>query len=713
MAEEGVRSLVSDPLREGLLVQIGYLNPEQRRQILQAYEFACKAHEGQYRLSGEPYITHPVAVAGILASIRLDAPSVMAALLHDVIEDCAVTKETVAKRFSSVVAELVDGVSKISAIKFESKAMEQAENFRKIVLAMTKDIRVILVKLADRLHNMRTLSVLSTKKRRRIATETLEIYAPIANRLGMHSFCTEFEDLGFVALYPMRAELIGRAVKGARSSRKKTMDQLLQTIKQSLAEYAINGYASGRQKHLYNIYQKMKAKRKSFSEIMDVYELKIVVDSIDMCYRVLGLVHNLYKPVPGRFKDYIAIPKVNGYQSLHTTLIGPKGVSIDVQIQTQEMECITRHGIVAQWCYQAPMKQDHQTHTRAQQWMNSLLELQQHAGSSIEFIENVKINLFPDEVYVFTPQGDIYELPRGATPIDFAYAVHTDLGNTCIAARIDQRLSPLSTPLDSGQTVQIITATGSSPVSAWLSFVVTSKARSNIRHYLKVQRKSESIHLGRRLLEKALASLGVKLEDVQAEQFSRAAKQANCTDFNDLLEKIGLGHRVAPVVARYLRPGGAIAPVQVVEEPLAIKGSEGVIVNFAKCCYPIPGDSVVGFFDIGSGMTVHVDSCHNVSHALKDNPDKCVEVSWDMKTTGSFAVNVRIEMINKRGVLATIAYCIAECDANIEAIHMGETNSQLSVVDLILGVNNRVHLARIIRRLRVSKSAVKITRMKR
>lgn len=705
-----------DPLHQSLIETSRYLSEVQQSAVIDAYRFAAKAHEGQYRRSGEAYITHPVAVANILADMRMDAASLMAALLHDVIEDCDVTKAEIAERFSPVVADLVDGVSKIGAIQFESRAIAQAENFRKMVLAMTQDIRVILVKLADRLHNMRTLSVLNGEKRRRIATETLEIYAPIANRLGMNNIRVEFEDLGFFALHPMRAKRIRQAVKRARGYRKEIMSTLNLALTELLDSEQITHRSISREKHLYSIYQKMKHQRKPFNEIMDVYGFRLIVSTIDDCYRTLGFVHNLYKPVPGRFKDYIAIPKANGYQSLHTTLIGLGGVPIEIQIRTEEMESLANNGIAAHWLYKSKEEPSLGAQGRAREWLKGLLELQQNAGSSLEFIENVKIDLFPDEIYVFTPKGDIMDLPNGATPIDFAYAVHTAIGNTCVAARIDHRLAPLSTPLNSGQTVEVITAPGSCPNAGWLSFAVTSKARSNIRHFLKNQRRSESIQLGQRLLEKSLVALGYSLNQVTEDIKAKIVDESGLEDFDTLLEDIGLGNRMAPLVGRKLLPTSTLeegeTSINEGQRPLVISGAEGMVVKFAKCCHPIPGDPIVAFLSSGRGMVVHIDTCRNFGHELKQSPEKCLPVNWDNNAQGDFPAHIRIEIENRRGVLAALANTVAACEANIETIHMGEKDSQISLVNMTVGVRDRIHLARIIKRLRLNKSVIKILRLK-
>jgi guanosine-3',5'-bis(diphosphate) 3'-pyrophosphohydrolase len=692
-----------------------YLEKDHTQQIAEAYYFAEHHHEGQFRRSGEPYITHPLAVAYILSDMHMDHQSLMAALLHDVIEDTDATKEEVAEKFGSVVAELVDGVSKISQIKFESRAIAQAENFRKMVLAMTQDIRVILVKLSDRLHNMRTLDVLQPKKRRRIATETLEIYAPIANRLGMNSFRIEFEDLGFSALYPLRAQLIEKAVKKAIGNRDEIMSHLSGAIDKRLSDENLNARVLSRQKHLYSIYNKMRDSRKPFDEIMDVFGFRIITADVDTCYRALGIMHNLYLPIPGRFKDYIAIPKANGYQSLHTTVKGLNGVPIEVQIRTEEMEAMANNGIAAHWLYKSDDELNaHHAQSRAREWMKSLLDIQQQAGSSLEFIENVKIDLFPDEVYIFTPKGNILELPAGATPIDFAYAVHTDVGNRCVAARVDNRLSPLSAPLQSGQTVQIITTSGAQPNPSWLSFVITSKARSNIRHYLKHKRQSESVSLGERLLNAALSQLDSSLDDLSEDTMERALREYGFKTRDELLEDIGLGNRMAQIIARQLlnetektadeeRPGKLNA--------LAIKGTEGMVITFAKCCHPIPGDTIVGHLSSGRGIVVHSDHCNNIQ-GREQKSEKYIPVIWSDEVEGEYQAEIRIELENQRGALAVIANAITRSNANVESINMEEKSANYSVIRLIISVRDRIHLARAIKRLRAIKTISKITRVK-
>lgn len=703
-----------DELHEEL---IQYLDAEHVQNIQQAFDIAKTAHEGQKRRTGEPYITHPVAVAHILARMRMDYQSIMAALLHDVIEDTPVDKATIAAEFGNQVAELVDGVSKLTQIEFSSRAEAQAENFRKMVLAMVRDIRVILVKLADRLHNMRTLEALDAERRRRIAQETLEIYAPIANRLGMHAFRLELEDLGFAALYPRRYQILLAAVRKARRNRKEIISAIESAIKDRLEQGGLPPCAVwGREKHIYSIYKKMRDKRITLSEIMDVYGFRVVVDSVDTCYRVLGAVHQLYKPLPERFNDYIAIPKANGYQSLHTTLFGPYGVPIEIQIRTVDMDNMAEYGIAAHWLYKAGEHEVNAAQIRARQWLKSLLEMQQSAGNSLEFIENVKIDLFPDEVYVFTPKGRILELPSGATPIDFAYAIHSDVGNSCVAANIDRRLSPLSTALSNGQTVTIITAPGARPNPAWLNFVVTGKARSNIRHFLKSQRRAESIAWGRQLLDHALSVSQLNWDQIPAEKQKILLDAYRCKSIDDLAEEIGLGNQMSQLIARRAAHIMSVSIEQELQDqaiqhikPMAIKGTEGMVVNYAACCRPIPGDSIVGTIQAGEGIIVHVANCRTFEK-LHVNLDHIVPIQWDEHVQGEFKVDISLELINQRGMLAQVAGNISAADADIDNISVNEQADQLCTVNLTLTLQDRVHLAKVMRRLRNIKAIKKIIR---
>lgn len=697
-----------------------YLDRTQIEKIRQAFLFGERAHGEQSRFSGEPYITHPVAVATILAKMRLDPESIMAAILHDVIEDTDADKATLAKEFGKPVAELVDGVTKLTQIKFESRAEAQAENFRKMVLAMSKDLRVILVKLADRLHNMRTLDALPASKRRRISLETLEIYAPIANRLGMHGLRVEFENLGFKNLYPMRYRVLTEAIKKARGNRKEIMSVIKKSLKESLQATNIPTFdIHGREKHIYSIYKKMHNKNVPFSEIMDVYAFRLVVDSIDSCYRVLGVVHNLYKPVPERFKDYIAIPKANGYQSLHTTLFGPYGVPIEIQIRTSDMDCMAESGIASHWLYKADVSGVNESHIRAQEWLKNLLELQKSTGSSLEFIENVKIDLFPDEVYVFTPKGNILELPNGACAADFAYAIHTDIGDTCVAAKIDRRISPLSTQLANGQTVEIITSPHAKPNPAWLNFVITGKARAAIKHFLKQQRKAESIALGQRLLERALSTLSLTLDDIPEDKLNALLQESDFKTLDDLLEATGLGTQVPLIVARRLACAEKdeqaeedaekrSAQETLSKQPLLIEGTEGMAIHFSECCHPIPGDVILGVLSAGRGIIVHMEECKQI--AKLRHTDKCIFLSWEKNIKREFSVPIDIETFNERGVLANLAMAIADAEGNIEDISVDESDGRHSIVKLLISVRDRTHLARVMRRIRTVRAVSRITR---
>jgi RelA/SpoT family (p)ppGpp synthetase len=690
-----------------------YLNPDQSNSVKRAYFFAEQAHFGQLRRSGEAYVTHPLAVAGILADMHMDHQSLIAAMLHDVIEDTGIPKSAIGEQFGAAVAELVDGVSKLTQMEFESLEEKQAENFQKMALAMARDIRVILVKLADRLHNMRTLGVLQTDKARRIARETLDIYAPIAMRLGMNNVRMEFEDLGFSALYPMRARRIDAARRSARGHRKELVEKIRHQIETVLEQEGHEVEVIGREKHLYSIYKKMKSKRKSFSEIMDIYAFRIIVDSVDTCYRVLGCIHSLYKPVPGEFKDYIAIPKANGYQSLHTVLMGMHGVPIEIQIRTREMEDMANNGIAAHWLYKSNSQSANGSHARAREWVQGLLEMQQRAGNSLEFIENVKIDLFPDEIYVFTPKGRILELPRGATAVDFAYAVHTDVGNSCVACRINRRLAPLSEPLQSGQTVEILTAAGARPNPSWFNYAVTAKARSNIRHYLKHQTRDDSVALGRRLLDRALASFDSGLGQLPSGQLQDYLTRHGYSELDDMLEEIARGNRLPTITAQQLL-GELVADQARTEgetQPVAIRGTEGFMLTYAKCCHPIPGDPIEGYLSSEKGVVVHRERCKNLND-MRGNSERLVALRWDESVTGEYAVDLRIEVENRRGMIAVIATRINSMGVNIEKISTEDKDYQFTYVDLEMLVHNRIHLARIMKRLRTINAVRKVTRIK-
>ena len=691
-----------------------YLEHDKIALIERAYERAKNAHEGQYRRSGEPYIIHPLAVANILADLHMDHQTLMAALLHDVIEDTPVSKEELASQFGDAVAELVDGVSKLTQIEFKSKAEAQAQNFQKMTLAMAKDIRVILVKLADRLHNMRTLGPLHHEKRRRIATETLDIYAPIANRLGINSIRIELEDLGFAALYPMRAKYIRKAVTKLRGNHNEIIEDINNRLVQCMLERGIKGEILGREKHLYSIYKKMKFKHKSFHEIMDVYAFRIITESEDECYRTLGAVHSVYKPLPFRFKDYIAVPKVNGYQSLHTTLFGLH-VNIEIQIRTTEMEELANNGIAAHWQYKDESSLALANQARIDRWLSGLKEMRDLAGDSMEFIEHVKIDLFPDEIYVFTPKGAILELPAGATPIDFAYSIHTDIGNACVACRINKQLASLSEPLQSGQTVEVITAPGAKPSRAWLNIVVSGKAKSSIRHYLKQQQEAESHTLGMDLLERSLASIKKPWDDISDQQITKVLSHNRVESLDLLIVKIGMGLRMPYIIARQLaaEDGVDIASTSDQESPnnqqLMIKGTEGLNVSFANCCYPIPGDPIIGLPNSDTGLIIHSEGCKKAMRL--GNTKSRIHLSWVKDITDEFAVELRVKLERQRGIIAELASALTRAEANIERIGVEEQNAKMSVVDVVIHVQGRRHLARVIKRIRTIKAVIRLDRI--
>ena len=666
------------------------------------------------RQSGDPYITHPLAVANILADMRMDHESLMAALLHDVIEDTGVTKGQISRRFGRTVADLVDGVSKLGEVASASRVEQQAESFQKMTLAMSRDIRVMLVKLADRLHNMRTLGVLSPEKKRRIARETIDIYAPIAQRLGINDVRLEFEDLGFAAMYPLRHRRLREALKASRKNRKEVVSEIHQSIEMRLDKEMVKAKVKGREKHLWSIYLKMREKKKSFRDIMDVFAFRLIVDNVDDCYRALGIIHNIYKPVPGEFKDYIAIPKANGYQSLHTVLVGMHGVIIEVQIRTTEMEAMANFGIAAHWEYKTGNSNIATSQKKAARWIQGLLEMQQQAGNSLEFLEHVKADLFPDEVYVFTPKGQIVELPLGATPIDFAYSVHTGLGNRCIACHVDGELTPLSEPLKSGQKVEIVSAAGAQPNPNWLNFVVTAKARSAIRHFLKNQQHDESVDLGKRLLDQALSNLGTSYNKLKKSQIKMLLKETGAPTFEFVLQQIGLGNRVPFAVANLMVP---VNKRQIVEDkknsnlPVVIDASEGLLVQYGRCCHPIPGDPILGHLSPGKGLVIHHESCRNLKE-IRRFPEKCMPLVWSSVVEGEFAVELKVEVTPERGFIAALAARMTEEDATIEHISVDEKDALTSIVDVVLTVKDRIHLADIMRRARSLKPVRRVYRVK-
>jgi guanosine-3',5'-bis(diphosphate) 3'-pyrophosphohydrolase len=692
-----------------LLAAVGsYLPAEQVSRIREAAEFGASAHHGQKRLSGEPYIAHPVAAAAILADLRLDPDTIIAAILHDVIEDTPTPKDQLAARFGADVAELVDAVTKLDQIKFKSREEAQAESFRKMLLAMVRDLRVILVKLADRTHNMRTIEAMAPARRRAIARETLEIYAPIAERLGLYTMKLELEELGFKALYPRRHHVLERALRRARGNQKEFLKKIEQQLNAALLKANIHAQVETREKYLYSIYKKMRRKRALLAEIVDVYGIRIVVETTDTCYRALGAVHSVFKPMPGRFKDYIAIPRVNGYQSLHTTLFGPNGVPIEVQIRTADMHRVAEAGIAAHWKYKTGGGSDSTQEDRTREWLSNLVSLQE-AGSSEEFLESVKVDLFPDKVYVFTPKGQILRLPSGATVVDFAYAVHTDIGNRCVAAKIDRRLTPLRTVLRNGQTVEIISAKGATPSPSWVNFVVSAKARSAIRHYLKGLRRSEAIALGAKLLGQSLAEFGLALEDVAPDVQHAALAELGMRDLDELYEKIGLGERLAPLLARRLLPGSPVADGSAGPAPLAIAGTEGLLVTYARCCFPIPYDPIFAFLSAGRGVVIHRENCVNVEDYRK-HPENWLPVGWQTAPDRLFNSEIRVYVVNRTGVLAAIAAAIAGTETNIGHVAIDEQDSGAAMLTFELRVRDRRHLARVVRVIRRMPDVNRVTR---
>ncbi len=682
-----------------------YLDPHQIERIFQAYQFSAKAHEGQQRMSGEPYIHHPLEVAHILGEMHMDHQTLMAAILHDVIEDTPTAKEEIRKKFGKNVAELVDGVSKLTQVKFDTVEEAHAQNFRKMLMAMSHDIRVILVKLADRLHNMRTLRSLRHEKRMRIARETLEIYVPIAQRLGLNNIRLELEELGFSTMYPMRHRILVEQVRKARGNRKEVIAKIRNALRRRMRQEKLPIEIHGREKHLYGIYEKMRRNKLTFDEVYDVYAFRILVEDVDTCYRALGVVHNLYKPVPGKFKDYIAIPKTNGYQSLHTVLSGPFGVHIEVQIRTREMNDVAEAGIAAHWLYKSGKKGGDRSgaHRKAREWLQRIMEIQRTAGNPQEFLDNVKVDLFPDAVYLFTPKGKIIELPKGATVVDFAYAIHTGVGDTCTGARINRRLAPLGTRLYSGQSVEIITSPEARPNPGWLKFVATAKARTSIRHYLKNLKKDEAIALGLRLLNRELDLFGYRYDQVQQTKLKEVLNEYHLQDDQALLTEVGLGNRIAPLIARRLieteNRSTMPANKDTTSQPFVIKGTEGMVVQFPKCCYPIPGDPIVGFSSAGRGIVIHYRSCKNIAE-YRNQPEKWIDVEWEENINRDFVTTVRMYATNQRGVLATVAAAISEQEANIINVDIEDKDDRDTLLVFEIEVRNRQHLAQVIKRIR-------------
>ena len=706
---------MTDAAISDLRSNLSYLKPQDICLVEQAYVFSDDAHRGQKRYSGDPYISHPLAVANIVAGWQLDTQAVVAALLHDVMEDTSVTKAEITERFGKAVADLVDGVSKLDRLESQTPAEAEAENFRKMLLAMASDVRVMLIKLADRLHNMRTLGAVSMEQRRRVARETIEIYAPIANRLGLDRLFREMHELGFENLYPNRFRVLAKAVKAARGNRREGMNKVLASVKERLPGMGIEAVVSGREKHIYSIYKKMREKRLSFSQVLDIYGCRVVVKDIPACYLALGALHGLYKPVPGKFKDYIAIPKANGYQALHTTLIGPFGVPLEVQIRSEKMQRVAETGVASHWLYKDGTEDLSLVQQRTHQWLQSLLDIQKTSGDAVDFLENIRVDLFPDEVYVFTPKGKIQALPRGATPVDFAYAVHTDIGNCCISAKVNYELVPLRTELQNGDRVEIVTAPNAHPNAQWLTYVKTARARAQIRHFLKTMQAGESVALGERLLNQALRTLGSRIGDVSKEQWDKLVRETGVRARSDILSDLGLGKRLAAIVARKLlqltdqqqiegreaKPAGSIL----------IRGSEGMAVEFAHCCNPIPGDPIIGFIKKGQGLVIHTHDCP-IARRSRSDSEKWIDVDWDQQTVRLFDVRLKVVVMDRRGVLAKVAAAIADAGCNIANVSAENDDANYVTNSFTLQVTDRLHLARVLRALRRVPEVVRITRAK-
>ena len=689
----------------------GYLKPEDISQLQNAYLFSQSAHSGQFRKSGEPYISHPLAVASILGKLHMDTQTLTAALLHDVMEDTHVSKSEISNRFGTAVADLVDGVSKLDKIEFQTHADAQAENFRKMLLAMARDVRVILIKLADRLHNMRTLEAMRPEKRRRTARETMEIYAPIANRLGLNIIYQELQELSFLNLFPTRYRVLTKATKGVRGNRREVLKKILDAIRKCLYEAGLNTKVSGREKQLYSIYKKMVEKHLTFSEIFDIYGFRVVVKDIPSCYIALGALHSLYNPVPGKFKDYIAIAKANGYQSLHSTLLGPYGTPIELQIRTPEMHRIAEAGVASHWLYKSSDADLNDIHTRTHQWLQSLLETLSDSDDSLEFLEHLKVDLFPGEVYVCTPQGKILTLPKDSTGVDFAYAVHTDIGNCCVAVKINGENASLRTKLRSGDRVEIVTAPHAEPNPAWLTYVVTSKARSHIRHFLKTMQFEESAEFGKRLLNQALLSFNIDPQTISEAQWEKLARESGAKSKKELLTDMGLGKHLPALVAKRLAtPGESVSRLSGDDDAIAILGTEGMAVQFAKCCHPIPGDPIFGFIKKNQGLVIHIHDCPLIAKNRRSK-NNWLDVTWSQDITKLFEASIKMVVVNQRGVLARVATGIAEAGSNIDNISM-EGDGAHTTMHFTLQVSNRQHLAKLMRSLRHINEVARITRVR-
>ena len=699
----------------------GYLSKKDVARVRDAYKFSDQAHLGQFRSSGEPYITHPIAVTEVCAGWKLDADALMAALLHDVMEDQDIPKAELAEKFGVDVAELVDGLSKLDRLDFATKAQQQAESFRKMLLAMARDLRVILIKLADRLHNMRTLGAVAPDKRRRIARETLDIYAPIANRLGLNAVYRELQDLCFEAMHPNRYAVLHRAVLAARGNRREVLTKIFDSVRAALPAAGIEAETSGREKTLYGIYHKMVEQKKSFSDVLDIYGFRVVVNTLPECYLALGVLHQLYRPVPGKFKDYVAIPKVNGYQSLHTTLVGPYGTPVEFQFRTREMHNVAEQGVAAHWLYKSEKVSLSDIQKKTHTALQSLLDIQSQTGDSGEFLENVKVDLFPDAVYVFTPNGKIISLPRGATPVDFAYSIHTDIGNHAVACKLNGEYVPLRTELSSGDTIEVITSQASRPSAHWLNFARTGRARSEIRHYLRTVRYSESVAFGKRLLTQSLHELKLDFPGDDDPTWDKLIKESGAKSREEILADIGLGKRLAAVVARRFTADHPLlettaAHIDVVSAaraaPILIQGNEGQAVTLAPCCGPLPGDDIMAGIRVGTGLVVHTADCPVAKRARQREPDRWVDVAWDANHAKHFLARVDVTALNERGVLGKIAGEVAQADSNITNVTMTDDTSEAFVLSMTVQVNDRKHLAKVFRAIRHVPQVRRIVRIK-
>ncbi|MBU3586487.1 bifunctional (p)ppGpp synthetase/guanosine-3',5'-bis(diphosphate) 3'-pyrophosphohydrolase [Polynucleobacter sp. 31A-FELB] len=719
---------------DGLISKLGYLKPDEVNLIKQAFHFADAAHLGQYRHSGEPYITHPVAVAELCATWRLDASSIMAALLHDVIEDTGCTQADLVGKFGSKVAELVEGLTKLDKLEFQSHAEAQAESFRKMFMAMARDVRVILVKLADRTHNMRTLDAVPMEKRRRVAAETIEIYAPIAHRLGLNIIYRDLQDLSFRYSMPMRFRVIEGAVKRARGNRKEMVEKILQNARMAFAKADLEVDLQGREKTLFSIYNKMRSKHLSFSQVLDVYAFRVTVHSIDECYRALGILHALYKPMPGKFKDYIAIPKLNGYQSLHTTLLGPSGVPVEFQIRTSDMHAVAEAGVAAHWAYKDGTPDMSEVQNRAHQWLQSLIDIQDSSGDSQEFLEHVKIDLFPDAVYVFTPKGQIRALPRGATALDFAYSIHSDVGNTCVAVKINGMQLPLRSELKNSDIVEVVTSANSQPNPGWLAFVRTGKARASIRHSLKTKHYAESLQLGERLLASALRQQGVDAGLLSPEIWEKLLHWTGDKTREEACVNIALGRRSPQELAirlkiliddeggsEQMRLGAAdwVSPQQEItshhhqRQAILVDGREGNSISFQTCCHPIPGDNIIGYLGKGEGLQVHTNDCPVALRMLSKDSDKWVEVEWGKEVNREFEVDLAIDTRQGKGVLARVASSVTAADSNIMNVSMDDRYKEDAVtIRFTIQVSDRLHLSKVMRSLRTNHDVMRVTRVR-